>query len=107
MLLVWLAALISVADPQMEGCKADLKIIDQQIETLTKERDLHAKKAAQYQSLGDQWQYRTGKIEYGQENWAKANQERTLMINAQLQINTLQTKKQRIYQLYPQLQNTP
>jgi hypothetical protein len=92
------------AESGVDGCAKEVKQLDAQIQKLIKERDMHGQKAQEYQHKGDSWQYETGNIQTGYENWEKANQERSKMLEIQNQIDALEKRKQRIFQFYPQLQ---
>ena len=102
-MVLWLSLLLLAADPAMEGCRIEVKKIDQQIEKLEKERELHAQKAQQYQQEGDRWRFSTNNIEDAYQAWGSADKERRQMQSIQLQIDELQERKDRIFQFYPQL----
>jgi len=89
---------------ESDACKQEIVQIDKQIEKLRKEKDQHIELAKKYQAKGDRWQYDTGRIQEAQEDWGKANDERSKAIELQLQIDKLYEKKNWIYQFYPQLQ---
>jgi len=98
-----LSLVLLTIPPSIEGARVELQKIDQQIEKLSKERDLHAQRSQEYQREGDRWQYSTNNIDDAYKLWGKANDERRQVQDAQLQIEALKEQRDRIYQYYPQL----
>ena len=92
------------ADEYADACKLEIQKIDKQVEKLQAEKQKHVDLALQYQTQGNQWQYRTGRVTDAYAAWAKADDERAQAISLQLQIDHLLERKERIYQFYPQLE---
>ncbi len=92
------------ADSAVDGCRQEIQKIDAQVQKLEIQKQKHIGLAKQYQQEGDQWQYRTGRIDDAYTAWGKADRERAQAIDLQRQIDLLLEKKRRIYQFYPELQ---
>src|SRR4051812_22743444 len=81
-----------------DGCRQEIQRIDQTIQKLNVEKQKHIDLARKYQQEGDNWQFRTGRIEDAQANWGRANEERRKAADLQYQIDELLERKDRIYQ---------
>ena len=90
-----------------QACAKEVQQINVEIQKLSVERDQHAKRAQEYQSQGDRWQYYSNNIQDAYDAWAKADQERAQMIEIQTQIDAYQQRKDLIFQLYPDLRSNP
>jgi len=78
--------------------------IDAEIQKLQVEKEKHIELARKYQAEGDNWDYKTGRIQDAHEAWGKADDQRAQAIQHQLQIDMLREKKFQIYTVYPELQ---
>lgn len=87
-----------------EACYQELQMIDQKIEKLNQEKNVHLELSRKYQQDGDNWLYYSGSIQDGYRNWALADEERKKAVALQEEIDQLLLRKQRIYQYYPELQ---
>jgi hypothetical protein len=91
-------------DTEYDACQKEIEQIDLQIQKLEKQKQKHIDRARHYQTEGDRWQYKTGRIDDAHADWGKADNERAQAIALQRQIDLLLEKKDRIYQYYPLLQ---
>lgn len=90
---------------ELDACRMEIEKINQQIQKLDAEKQKHVELAKKYQMEGDRWQYNTGRIDDAHADWYKADDERAKAIELQHQIDLLSEKKERIYQIYPELQH--
>ena len=104
----WWAALflcsILSAEMTKEGAVQEIKKIDKQIQKLEVEKKKHIDLSRKYQEEGDNWDYKTGRIQDAHEDWGKADDERKKAIDYQGKIDALIDQKRGIYQYYPELQ---
>jgi hypothetical protein len=105
MFLVVLIASALVAGASLEEYRRELKGMDQRIEQLEKERDLHMRKSQEFLQQGNQWQYETGDIQDAYTSWGKADDERARALQLQQEIDVLREQKERMFNLYPQLRS--
>jgi hypothetical protein len=92
------------ADMTKESASQDIQKIDKEIQKLEVQKKKHIDLSRKYQAEGDNWEYKTGRIQDAHEAWGKADDERARAIEYQGKIDLLLEKKQRIYQIYPELQ---
>lgn len=106
MILSLITLFLSIAPADFndkDACAREVQQINTEMQKLSVERDQHAKKAQEYQSQGDRWQYYSNNVQDAYDAWAKADQERSQMIEIQSQIDAYQQRRDLIYQFYPDL----
>jgi len=87
-----------------EEAVKEIHKIDAETQKLNVEKEKHIELARKYQAEGDNWEYKTGRIQDAHEAWGKADDQRSQAIQYQLQIDHLLEKKYQIYTVYPELQ---
>lgn len=103
----WIAMLVCLslsAEMTKEGAIQEIKKIDKQVQKLEVEKKKHVDLSRKYQTEGDEWDYKTGRIQDAHEAWGKADDERRAAIHYQRQIDLLLEQKRSLYQYYPELQ---
>lgn len=88
-----------------EACWKEIQSIDQLVQKLSKEKEIHIELSRKYQKEGDNWLYSSGSIQDGYRAWGMADDERRKAAALQEQIDHLLQRKQHIYQFFPELRN--
>ena len=104
----WVAFLLCLnlhGEMTKESAAQEIKKIDIQVQKLEVQKQKHIELSRKYQAEGNDWEYKTGRIQDAHEAWGKADNERKKAIEDQRKIDLLLEQKYQLYQFYPELQN--